>query len=168
MTKIDSVGTYASSGTTFGATIEFENDGNVKLGMSVSCTIILSEEKGATSVPIDAISENANREEYVTKVNEDGTTEEVIVETGVADESYVQIKSGLNIGDKVQIETQITESSSTTTNSNSKDRSGFDKMNGGEMPGGSGNIPSGGNSDRSQGGNGGSNSGTKPSRPSSN
>lgn len=168
LTKIDSVGTYASSGTTFGATIEFENDGNVKLGMSVSCTIILSEEKGATSVPIDAVSENANGEEYVTKVNEDGTTEEVIVETGVADESYVQIKSGLNIGDKVQIETQITESSSTTTNSNSKDRSGFGGMTGGEMSGG--NMPSGGNFDRSQGGSSGngSNGGTKPSRPSSN
>ena len=36
ITKIDSVGTYSNSGTTFDATVEFENDGNVKLGMTAT------------------------------------------------------------------------------------------------------------------------------------
>lgn len=160
LTKIDSVGTYASSGSTFGAVVEFENDGNVKLGMTVSCTIILSEEKDVLSIPIDAVSENANGEEYVVKVNDDGSTQEVIVETGIANENYVQIKSGLSQGDKVQIETEITESTSSSTDSNTKSRNGFGGMNGGEMPGGDFSQR------QSQGGQ--SNSGERPSKPSNN
>lgn len=159
VTKVDSVGTYASSGTTFGAIVEFENDGNVKLGMTVSCTIILSEEKEVLSIPIDAVSENSNGEEYVLKVNDDGSTQEIIVETGIADENYVQIKSGLNQGDKVQIETEITESSNTSTESNSKNKSGFGGMNSG-MPGG--------DFSQKQSQNGQSSGGERPSRPSSN
>lgn len=136
ITKIDSVGTYSSSGTTFPATIEFSNDGNVKLGMSVSCTIIIKEEKGAISVPINAVSTNSEGKQYVVKVNSDGTTEEVIVETGIADENYVQITSGLTAEDTVQIETEITENSSSSNNQNSRNGMGGFGENGGQMPGG--------------------------------
>lgn len=34
VTKIDEIGNYSASGTTFSVVIEFENDGNIKLGMS--------------------------------------------------------------------------------------------------------------------------------------
>ena len=84
--------------------------------MSTSCTVILKEEKEVISVPIDSISENSDGKQYVTKVNEDGTTEEVIVETGIADENYVQILSGLALNDKIQIETEITESTNNSNN----------------------------------------------------
>ena len=132
ITKIDSVGTYSSSGTTFSAIVEFENDGNVKLGMSLSCTVIL-EEKDVVSVPIDAVYENDNGEEYVNKIKEDGTVEETTIETGIADDSYVQVISGLNLNDKVQIVTEMTESTEKTSNDNKSGLSGFDKgMNGGD------------------------------------
>ncbi|MBR3002915.1 MAG: efflux RND transporter periplasmic adaptor subunit [Clostridia bacterium] len=165
LTKIDSVGNYASSGTTFGATIEFENDGNVKLGMSVSCTIILSEEKGTLSLPIDAISENAKGEEYVVKVNEDGTTEDVIVETGVADENYVQIKSGLSEGDKVKIETEITESTNTSNDSTSK---GMNGRSGGQKSGGNGGMMQNGGDFSQKQSQGNSGNSQRPSKPSGN
>ena len=84
--------------------------------MSTSCTVILKEEKEVISVPIDSVSENSDGKQYVTKVNEDGTTEEVIVETGIADENYVQILSGLALNDKIQIETEITESTNNSNN----------------------------------------------------
>ena len=84
--------------------------------MSTSCTVILKEEKEVISVPIDSISENSDGNQYVIKVNEDGTTEEVIVETGIADENYVQILSGLVLNDKIQIETEITESTNNSNN----------------------------------------------------
>lgn len=137
VTKIDSVGTYASSGTTFSSTIEFENDGNVKLGMNVSCTLILKEEKQVTCVPIDAVLENSEGKEYVNKVKEDGTIEETIVETGIADENYVQILSGLELNEKVQIETEITESSPNNSGNSQTDKrnSGNRGMMGyGQMP----------------------------------
>ena len=84
--------------------------------MSASCTVIIKEEKEVISVPIDSISENSDGEQYVTKINENGDTEEVIVETGIADENYVQILSGLSLNDKIQIETEITESTSSSSN----------------------------------------------------
>ena len=84
--------------------------------MSASCTVILKEEKEVISVPIDSVSENSDGKQYVTKVNEDGTTEDVIVETGIADENYVQILSGLALNDKIQIETEITESTNSSNN----------------------------------------------------
>ena len=84
--------------------------------MSASCTVILEEAKEVVSVPIDSVSENSDGEQYVTKVNENGETEEVIVETGIADENYVQILPGLALNDKIQIETEITESTNSSNN----------------------------------------------------
>ena len=50
-------------------------------------------------------TENKPKEEkYVIVVNDDGTTSEVVVETGISDDSYVEIVSGLSEGQKVQIE----------------------------------------------------------------
>ena len=137
VTKVDSVGTYASSGTTFSATVEFENDGNVKLGMSLSCTITLKEEKGVISVPIDSVYQNNEGKDYVVKVNEDGTTTDTMVELGIANDNYVQVKSGLNLNDKVQITTEVTESTQKSNDS----KSGFSGFGGGEMP--SGDFPGG-------------------------
>ena len=158
ITKIDSVGTYSSSGTTFSAIVEFENDGNVKLGMSLSCTVIL-EEKDVVSVPIDAVYENDNGEEYVNKIKEDGTVEETTIETGIADDSYVQVISGLNLNDKVQIVTETTESTEKTSNDNKSGLSGFDKgMNGGDSKNFEGDAQGGsikGDRPDSSGGNGG-------------
>ena len=152
ITKINSVGTYSNSGTTFSATVEFENDGSVKLGMSVSCTIIIKEEKDVISVPIEAVSSNSEGKKYVVKVNSNGTTEEVIVETGIANEKYVQITSGLTTDDTIQIEIEVTEDANT---SSSKSSSSF----GGDMPGGFGEMPS-GNFDKSK-----IPSGSRPSKP---
>lgn len=140
VTKVDSVGTYASSGTTFSATVEFENDGNVKLGMSLSCTVTLKEEKEVLSVPINAVYQNNEGKDYVVKVNSDGTTTDTIVELGIANDSYVQVKSGLNQNDKVQITTEVTESTKKSDDS----KSGFGSFGGGNMPGGGfsgGNMP---------------------------
>ena len=132
VTKIDSIGTYEASGTTFSATVEFENDDTIKLGMSLSCTIILQDEKDVISVPIDAVYEDDEGNEYVNKVKDDGSTEKVIIETGIANDSYVQVKSGLELNDKVQIITEVTESD--TSSDESSGFGGFGGFNGGEMP----------------------------------
>ena len=141
ITKIDSVGTYSTSGTTFSAVVEFKNDGSVKLGMSVSCTVIIKEEKDVISVPVNAVSTNSEGKQYVVKINSDGTTEETIVETGIANENYVQITSGLTTDDTVQIETEITEDANTSSQNSNNGFGGRGQM-GGEMPGGTGERPS--------------------------
>ena len=129
--KVDSIGSYASSGTTFSATVEFENDGSVKLGMSLSCTIILKEEKDVICVPIDSVYENREGKNYVVKIKDDGSTEEVVIELGIANDNYVQVKSGLELNDKVQVTTTVTESSQKSSSG-----SGFGGFGGGGMPGG--------------------------------
>lgn len=102
ITKIDSVGTYATSGTSFTATVEFENDGNAKIGMSGTSTIIIADEKGVVAVPIAAVQTSGNQK-YVVVVKDDGTTENVNVETGISNSSYVQITSGITAGQKIQM-----------------------------------------------------------------
>ena len=52
----------------------------------------------------DAFNNKPKEEKYVIVVNDDGTTSEIVVETGISDEYYVEIVSGLSEGQKVQIE----------------------------------------------------------------
>lgn len=154
--KIDSIGTYASSGSTFNSIVEFENDGNIKLGMTASCTIILEEKEDVIAVPVAAVQET-DESRYVVCVKEDGTTENVEVETGISNDNYVEITSGLTGGETVQV-VQTTTTSSGRSNSGSSmmggqsgrtDRAeqmqgqgGFDRSG---MSGQMGTPPSGGN-----------------------
>ncbi len=160
VTKVDSIGNYETSGTTFSASIEFENDGFIKLGMSLSCTITLKEEKDALSVPIDAVYQNNEGKDYVVKVNEDGTTTDTIVELGIANDKYVQVKSGLELNDKVQITTEVTESSDSSKKSNSSGFGSFSSFGGGDKPSGDfqngGGMPNFDSSNTRGSGNGGS------------
>lgn len=126
ITKIDSVGTYATSGSTFTANVEFENDGNIKLGMTASCTIILEEVADVVSVPIAAVQETDDSK-YVIVVKEDGETENVKIETGISNDNYVEVISGLNGGETVQV-----VSTTTTSSANSSSSSGMMGSQGGK------------------------------------
>ncbi len=53
---------------------------------------------------VDTVINNSKEEKYVIVVNDDGTTSEITVKTGISDEYYVEIISGLSEGQKVQIE----------------------------------------------------------------
>lgn len=116
ITKIDSIGSYASSGSTFTATVEFKNDGNIKLGMTASCTVILEEASDVIAVPIAAVQETDNNK-YVVVVKEDGTTENIEIETGISNDNYVEVKSGLNGGETVQVVSTTTTSSGRNSSS---------------------------------------------------
>lgn len=151
ITKIDSVGTYSSSGTTFPVEVSLENDGNIKLGMSVSCTINIEELTDVLAVPIDGVQINGNRK-YVLVV-ENGETKEVDIETGLSNDKYVEVKSGLSGGEIVEVVT-TTKQSTIRSESNTKgEGSGMSGMGRGEgmssggerksMPSMEGGMPSG-------------------------
>lgn len=137
ISKIDAIGTYATSGTTFKATVSFSNDGNVKIGMSASCTVVLEKAENCIAVPITAI-QTSGETKYVIVVNEDKTTKNVTVETGISNDSYVQIKSGLSGNETVQTLQTTSSSSSSKRNSSktnsSSNSSGFGAMSEGPMP----------------------------------
>lgn len=158
VTKIDGVGTYASSGATFSVTISFENDGNLKLGMSASCEVVLKEVTEALSVPISAVQTEDDKK-YVIIVTDDGTTKNVEIETGISDDDYVEVKSGLEEGQIVQVITTTTKSTTRNNNKNSKNSN----TQGGRTNSGMGGSLS---QDKMQGGMGEPPSGSGGSRPS--
>lgn len=149
ISKINATGTYASSGSTFTGMVSFENDGNIKIGMSASCSILLEKAENCIAVPIEAVQTEEDYK-YVVVVKEDGTTENRQVEIGIANDSYVQIISGLEEKETIQM-VQTTSnvtfglgsSSASGSNSGGFDRqsirgsdSGFASgMPQGEMPG---------------------------------
>ena len=147
ITKINATGTYASSGSTFTAIVSFENDGNVKLGMSASCSILLEKAENVIDVPIEAI-QTQDDQKYVIVVKENGQTQNIQVETGISNDSYVQILSDLEENQTIQM---VQTTSNVTfglgsSNASSSNNGGFDRqsmresgssleMPGGEMPG---------------------------------
>ena len=131
ISKISSVATYSSSGSTFPIEITLENDeeDNIKIGMSVSCTINIEELKDVIAVPINAVQINGSKR-YVVLIK-DGKTEEVEVTTGLSDDEYVEIKSGLDGGETIQI---VTVTKQNTIRSNSGDNGNGNSRKGGGMP----------------------------------
>ena len=139
ITSVSEVGTYSSSGSYFSAIVTFDNNGNQKIGMSATCEIIIESAENVVAVPIEAI-QTSDEGKYVIVVNEDGTTNNVIVETGISNDAYTEIKSG--ISENTVVKVQLQEDSE-----NSNFRGGmpggmnFEGMP--SMPSG-GNMPSGG------------------------
>jgi HlyD family secretion protein len=139
--SVSDAGTYSSSGTTFDAVVEFENDGNIKPGMSASCEITLEKAEDCVAIPITAVQTKDNQK-YVVVVNSNGETENVNIETGISNDSYVQIISGLSGGETIQSVETVTNNSK---GNNQGGSFGGGQMGGGDMPSdmGGGQMPSG-------------------------
>lgn len=103
ISKINEIGSYESGVTNFSAIASIKNDGNLRLGMSATCTITIEKLENVIAVPIEAI-EIENDKRYVNKITNNGT-EKVEIKTGKANENYVQVLSGLSKGDKIEYET---------------------------------------------------------------
>ena len=138
ITSISEVGSYSSSGSYFTAEVTFDNNGNQKIGMSATCEIIIESAEDVIAVPVEAI-QTSDEGEYVVVINDDGTTTNTIVETGISSEAYVEIKSGIIENTKVQL-VETESSSSNPFGGGMNGRGGFEGFSGG-MPSG---MPSGG------------------------
>lgn len=102
ITSISEVGTYSSSGSYFTAVVTFENNGNLKIGMSATCEIVIEKAENVVSVPKEAI-QTSDDGTYVIAVNSDGSTTNTKVETGISNDAYIEIKSGIEDGTRVQL-----------------------------------------------------------------
>lgn len=81
--------------------VDDPND-DLRLGMTARVDISTSQKENALVVPIAALKTN-NSGSYVVVVHDDGSTENVIVQTGIYSDDYVEITSGLSVDDKVSI-----------------------------------------------------------------
>jgi HlyD family secretion protein len=127
ISKISAIGSYSSSGSTFPVEVSIENDGNIKIGNSVTCTINIEELEDVIAVPIDAVQIN-NDKRYVIVVD-GNNTKEVEVTTGLSDDEYVEITSGLSGGETIRV---VTVTKQSTIRSTSQSTDSFDM--GGNMP----------------------------------
>ena len=77
----------------------------LKPGMFATSQIILSENTKAISVPINAVIDK-NDEKYVFTVDANNIAHKVVVETGIENDSYIELTSGVNVNDIVVIKGQ--------------------------------------------------------------
>ena len=93
--------------------IEVTNpDERIQENMEANCTVIIEKAENVVALPVEAVQKNEENKEYVDVVQIDGTTIPVDIKTGISDDYYVEITSGLNVGDRVQ----IVKSSTTVVN----------------------------------------------------
>ena len=129
VTKIDNSGTYSSSGSKFAVTITFENNGKILLGMTAKCSIILEKAENVIAVAKEAIT-TSNGKSYVKLKDLDGSLKQTEITTGISNDAYTEVKTGLNEGDIVYIE----KSTSSSNGSNFRNRQ-FQGMNSGNSKG---------------------------------
>lgn len=134
VTQISEVGTYSTSGSTFSAIVSFENNGNLKIGMSASCTIILEEAENALTIPLEALQTDDEQNNYVTVINDDGTSTKQEVEIGIQNDAYVQIVSGLSEENKIEVQENSTDNSNSFNNFMPGDGMGRQNMGDGNPP----------------------------------
>ena len=129
LTEIDR--TSSTSGT-YSAVVELEKAEGMLSGMTASVSVRIQGVDDAILIPIEALHKTSDGAYVYTSYNEElqeyGGKVDVV--TGIENSTYVEIKSGLNVGDTVYYTEQ---------------ESGFGGMGFGNMPGGMdfGNMPGG-------------------------
>ena len=157
VTAISALGTSNSGVTSYPVTVEVADPENqIRIGMNATATLTVEESKDALLLPLTAL-QSVNGESYVWLYTGELPTEDgadpgikTVVETGLSNDSYVEIKSGLTQTDQV-----VVVRTAASTDDQLGMMGGFGGMNG-EMP--QMEIPQDGNGGRPEGfpgGNGG-------------
>lgn len=130
--RIDPTGTNDQGVVTFSVDISFDiQDGRLRPGMTAAAIIVTRMAKNALMVPNSAVK-TSNGQSYVQVVKKEGAEPtQVTVRTGVANDTYTQILSGVKEGDTVVTGTLSSSSSS----SGQSGGSGFRMITGGGPPG---------------------------------
>ncbi|MBD0691965.1 efflux RND transporter periplasmic adaptor subunit [Streptomyces sp. CBMA123] len=132
-------GAAGGSAVQYAATLQLNGDtSTLRTGLSATVQVITGEADNALSLPTSALS-GTGASRTATVVHEDGTTARVDVGVGVEGDSTVQVVSGLNQGDKVELPT--------TSGNNGFPSGSFPGLGGGGGRGGNGGavgIPGGG------------------------
>lgn len=144
---ISQVGSYSGGSSTFTARVSFDNDGELKLGMSGTASIAIEKAEDVIAVPVNAVSTRGGTS-YVTLAEDEETPVEV--ETGISNGSYIEIKSGLEEGDVVLV--KVSEEDSSSRRSGRPEGMGGSGEMGGRNGGGSGGPNAGSGSGGPNGG----------------
>jgi HlyD family secretion protein len=132
VTAVSQVGTTSNGVTTYPVTVKVTDDGNLKIGMSATATIIIQEKTDVLLVPISAI-QTSQGESYVWVYSgalpEDSKQDpgvKTAITYGLSDSDYAEVTSGLTADDQVVIVRTKSASSSTGSSKSSGQQSGMD------------------------------------------
>jgi len=102
--KLDALPADQDGKVRYAATIDFDNTGGaVKPNSTVrSVGVVVGHRTQVVTVPLDAVGKDTSGKPFV-KVMEDGNWKPVVVDLGMSDGNFVEIKSGVRDGDEVQV-----------------------------------------------------------------
>ena len=145
VTEVSVAGTTSGGITTYPVTVRIDETDGLLPGMNVDAEIVLEEAADTLAIPSSAVTRGSGNTSLVLITQDSPSAESAVeqespegyvyvqVETGISDNSYVQILSGLQEGDTVAYVTRSTESGSMMMG-------GMPGAMGGDMPAG---MPSG-------------------------
>lgn len=135
VTKVSQIGTASGGVTVYNVTLTIDGDEKLRFGMNGTATVHIEEVNNVLLVPLTAL--NSSRGQSYVWVKSAGASPDepgvrTTVETGLSDENYAQVLSGLNEGAVIL----ITREADTSTTMNFGGMGGSGMMNfGGGMPG---------------------------------
>lgn len=157
VTEVASEGTSSNGVSTFDVTVQITDPKNLKVGMSTEASIEVESKQGALYIPVEAVYESGD-EKYVlvptSSSDSSQSTKKVTVETGISNDTSVEITKGLSEGDSVQIP-KVSSNQTSSQDEKAMMKGGFGDESGGGMSGNPGQAPNGGPSSaggRGQGG----------------
>ncbi|MFP3887076.1 efflux RND transporter periplasmic adaptor subunit [Priestia filamentosa] len=157
VTEVASEGTSSNGVSTFDVTVQITDPKNLKVGMSTEASIEVESKQGALYIPVEAVYESGD-EKYVlvptSSSDSSQSAKKVTVETGISNDTSVEITKGLSEGDTVQIP-KVSSNQTSSQDEKAMMKGGFGDESGGGMSGNPGQAPNGGPSSaggRGQGG----------------
>lgn len=94
-------------------------DHNIKPGMFASLKLVLDTKENTISVPLNAVIEK-NDEKYVYTIDENNVAHKKVVETGIKNDTSIEIVSGIENGEQVVVKGQDFISDGSTVNVTAK------------------------------------------------
>lgn len=144
VTDIAQVGTTTNGVTTYAVTVAVKDDGNLKIGMSATATIVVEKHSNVLLLPLEAL-QSSRGEQYVWRYNgslpKDSTQDpgtRTVVEIGLSNSDYAEITSGLTAEDQVVIVRTVSSSNNSSSRTGNSNRQGVFQMGGAAMPQGAG------------------------------
>lgn len=106
VTKINMAGTTTNGVTTYPVEVQIENTEGLLPGMNVSTEIIVNQVEDVVAIPVGAV---VRGDKVLVKTGNTSTDDPTVpagyeyvnVETGISNDQYVEIKSGINEGDEI-------------------------------------------------------------------
>lgn len=117
VTNVSLQSTYSNGVTTYPVTVTLEEAGDLLPGMNVDGTIIIDQAEDVLTIPVDSLMRGNQvyvKDDTVTE-SADGVPagfRAVQVETGLTNDTYVEITEGLSEGDQVYVDESSKESDS--------------------------------------------------------